>query len=696
MVRLHVHLPRQQCIVFDPTTDEDTLLAQLASSVTTLTAWFELNNSDPTARVYLYHEIPEHYTWQEKKWQRRSQNKIAVGRIYHVSHHNADLLALRRLLGVVKGATSFHDLATYDGVTYSTFAQACLARGLIFNDNELVLTFMEIVEVEVSVHMLRQHFASMLVHSAPSDAPALFNQFVDDLCDGSAEDPTNVNIALLAIESHMAEMGKTLTTLGFRLPSELDAPAVKRSRSQLRCRNDNSQIARVVASQERDRLLQLFTSEQHAAMQQVLNSIGAENYSNIFALLSSAGCGKTVFANGLAAELRCRNRSVVSVAASALAAMLLTEGRTAHSNFHIPIPANEYTMCSLSREENAWLRKADVILYDECSMVHQHVADTVERSLRDIMRDMRPFGGKTVVFMGDFKQLLPVVRYGRGHDFTMQRCLWYKHVQFLTFTINWRAVQYPDYSQFLERVGNGHIDKVRVPSDRIVRSIADIIEAVYGATFDVGHQILALTLETCTEVNALCIDKLPGQLIECCATDVYVDCAAPDDFPQDYVETVQMHGAPPFKLNLKVGARYMCIRNLNLKRGLINGTMLQLLAVGRRYIQCRVISGPATGGVEILLKNVFTITPEASGLPFTINRRQYPIIPAYCLSIHKAQGQTIKLCGLIFESDPFTHGQLYVALSRVASWESLWVLLRSDEDTIHNMVIKHLLLRPLL
>lgn len=40
----------------------------------------------------------------------------------------------------------------------------------------------------------------------------------------------------------------------------------------------------------------------------------------------------------------------------------------------------------------------------------------LDRSLRDLMNDNRPFGGKAIIFMGDFKQLLPVVRYGRGQE----------------------------------------------------------------------------------------------------------------------------------------------------------------------------------------------------------------------------------------------------------------------------------------
>jgi ATP-dependent DNA helicase PIF1 len=435
----------------------------------------------------------------------------------------------------------------------------------------------------------------------------------------------------------------------------------------------------------------MFTQEQHDALNQVLASLGSNERCNVFAVLSSAGCGKTIFGNGLAAVLRSRGTSVVSVASSALAAMLLTHGTTAHSRFRIPIPANEYSVCNLTREERLELASAVVILWDECSMIHKDVADTVDRTLRDIMRDPRPFGGKTVVFTGDFKQLLPVVRRGRGHDHTMQRCAWWRDVKVVTFTFNWRALQSPVFSAFLEEVGNGRVDFVEVPSDRIVDDFDAMIDAVYGTTFDCCNQILALTLETCAEVNRMCIDRLPGTLHERPAVDSYDDCTDLDSFPPDYVESLHMNGAPPFMLRLKLGAKFMCIRNIAQRRGLVNGTMLQVVGIGRRFIQVRVLTGKSAGSVELLMPHVFSISPDASGLPFTITRRQYPMIPAYCLSVHKAQGQTIKVCGLIFESDPFTHGQLYVALSRVASWLCLFVKLHHKEHNIHNVVLKHLL-----
>ena len=610
-----------------------------------------------------------------------------VGRIYGVSHHNSELFALRRLLSVVKGATSFADIATVDGVIYESFRGACMARGMQADDGEIIAAMQEIIEVTIGVDSIRYQFAMCLIHSAPADPQALFNMFVDDLCDADDGDAA-VDVALLAIDGFMLLSGKSLADaeFGFVLPDTLQL-----QRSSRRRRQQDPSTSAAEACRLRDATLPMFTQEQRDALQQIVNAIENNADSKIFALLSSAGCGKTLFANGLTAYLRAERRTVLCVAASALAAMLLSGGCTAHSAFHIPIPANEHTMCNLSMADRTFLRAVDLIIYDECSMVHNHVADTVERSLRDIMKDRRPFGGKTVLFMGDFKQLLPVVRFGSGHNCTIQICSWWKDVNFVHFSTNWRAASNPVFTAFLEDVGNGRIDYVDVPAESKVSSYADIISAVYGdnCADDTDRQILALTLETCAVVNQMCYDMLQGASTEFPAADTFVDCNTPDDFPHDYVESLDMKGAPPWLLRFKVGAKYMCIRNLDARRGIVNGTMLRLVSIGRHIAQFLVLTGKSAGSSEIFTKAMFTITPEASGLPFTILRRQFPVIPAYCLSVHKAQGQSLKKVGLIFESDPFTHGQLYVALSRVAGWHCIVAFHKNDN--IKNIVLRHLL-----
>jgi hypothetical protein len=96
----------------------------------------------------------------------------------------------------------------------------------------------------------------------------------------------------------------------------------------------------------------------------------------------------------------------------------------------------------------------------------------------------------------------------------LQQCEWWSRVTFLNFTKNWRAERNPEYTQFLENVGRGTIDFVTIPDECRVDSYSSMIEAVYGDTFDNGHQILALTLETCSIINRMCLSLLPGPIIE--------------------------------------------------------------------------------------------------------------------------------------------------------------------------------------
>ncbi len=700
MVRLDIHLPHHQTMVFDPSADEESLMMQSATTTSTLLAFFRLNASDGFARSLLYHEVPEHYVWASGVWRKRVYSKVpvcpsfalvspltrsqaqAVGRIYGVSHHNSELFALRRLLSVVKGAQSFEDVATHNGMVHATFGDACLARGMMADDSDIIAAFQEIVEVQISVDEIRKQFARMLMMSAPVNPQMLLNMFVHDMHD----DPGNPDaeaFTMLAVERHMNTHGRSLTDFGLELPTCADQESqrvVTTRRDRIALQNAQMQSAILIAK---------LSDEQRAAVNMILSSIGNAQMFNVFALIASAGAGKTLFANALAATLRSQRRRVMCVAASGLAAMLLDGGTTAHSAFHIPIPTHETSMCNFSRDERRNMKNVDLIIYDECSMVNAQIADCVDRSLRDIMGSEKPFGGKCVLFMGDFKQLLPVVQYGKGHNCTIQKCYWWGAAVRITLSRNWRAAQHPEFCQFLEELGNGRIDAITPPPACRVQSSEAMINAVYGSEFPDSHQILALTLETCSEINKMCFTRLPGECFEMPASDFYVECADPDAFPHDYVESLQMKGAPPWMLQFKIGGRYMCIRNIDPPRGIINGTMLKLIAIGRRYATFKVLTGKSAGSIEILLKSVFSISPEASGLPFTIIRRQFPVIPAYCLTVHKAQGQTMACVGLIFESDPFTHGQLYVALSRVSGWDCVYVM--SQESDIRNCVMKFLL-----
>ena len=79
-------------------------------------------------------------------------------------------------------------------------------------------------------------------------------------------------------------------------------------------------------------------------------------------------------------------------------------------------------------------------------------------------------------------------------------------------------------------------------------------------------------------------------------------------------------------------------------------------------------------GNEVLI-HIMDMNLSDSKLPFKMNRRQFPIIPSFAMTISKSHGQSMNNVGLYLPNPVFSHGQLYVALSRVKSIEGLKVLI---------------------
>ena len=114
----------------------------------------------------------------------------------------------------------------------------------------------------------------------------------------------------------------------------------------------------------------------------------------------------------------------MAVASSGIAAELLEGGRTAHSQFKIPIPINESSVCKISLQSDVTklIQKTSLIIWDEIMMSQVHQVDCVDHSLWDIMKVDKPFGGIVAVFGGDPRQILPVVHHG-GQCKIVQACI---------------------------------------------------------------------------------------------------------------------------------------------------------------------------------------------------------------------------------------------------------------------------------
>jgi hypothetical protein len=148
VMRLAVHLPNQQSVVFsEDNTDQDWDAILERNASTTLTAWFRANSEDLEAHNTPYLRFPNRYVWnvKQKSWSRR-QRGFSIGRLQHVMPQQIDLYSLYVLLtsDSCKGATSFQALRTVNGHVHASFRLAAEARGLMPDGKEWKVFFSHI------------------------------------------------------------------------------------------------------------------------------------------------------------------------------------------------------------------------------------------------------------------------------------------------------------------------------------------------------------------------------------------------------------------------------------------------------------------------------------------------------------------------------------------------------------------------
>ncbi|KAL3650272.1 hypothetical protein CASFOL_006675 [Castilleja foliolosa] len=149
---------------------------------------------------------------------------------------------------------------------------------------------------------------------------------------------------------------------------------------------------------------------------------------NLVAVLYSScmiwGTGKIYLWRTLSAALRSEGHIVLNVASRDITSLLLPGGRTAHSRFGIPLNPHEGSDCNIRNDTPLadLIVRHKLIIWGEAPMMHEHCFEDVYNSLKDIIEDIdpktkgKPFGSKTVVFGGEFCQILHVVPKGKRQD----------------------------------------------------------------------------------------------------------------------------------------------------------------------------------------------------------------------------------------------------------------------------------------
>ena len=163
-----------------------------------------------------------------------------------------------------------------------------------------------------------------------------------------------------------------------------------------------------------------------------------------------------------------------------------------------------------------------------------------------------------------------------------------------------------------------------------------------------------------------------------------------DHLAIEYLHSLNPSSLPPSKLHLRVGTPIILLRNLDPKRGLCNGTRLVITKLGVRCIEAVVLSGEFSGLSTLLPRISLSSTP--GDLPFILTRKQFPIRLSLAITINKSQGQSLDVVGIDLRVSVFSHGQLYVALSRTTNVSNMCVLLPEHGLQTTNIVYPEVLL----
>lgn len=387
---------------------------------------------------------------------------------------------------------------------------------------------------------------------------------------------------------------------------------------------------------------------------------------NVF-LTGKAGTGKTTFLKKVVED--CPKRKVV-LAPTGVAA-INAGGVTLHSFFQLPfgifLPEFQHVQAhdkegryKFHKKKRKIIRSMELMIIDEVSMLRADMMDELDLLLRTIRRNQRPFGGVQVLMIGDIQQLSPVVK---EEEWEIMKKYYESPYFFDSKILKSTDYRLIELSKIYRQKDQEFIDILgAVRENRMTRDLLEKLNQRYVPNYEAPDGCITLCTHNFTAKN------INDSRLKAIQNKEYSYTASIEgNFPENmYPQEVE--------LILKKGAQVMFTKNdPSPAKEYVNGSLGVVVALEDESILVKMDDGGDINVPRVEWENIkYEINEETKEIVSSVDGLfiQYPLKTAWAITIHKSQGLTFDKA-VIDASRSFSHGQVYVALSRCRTLEGM-------------------------